>query len=63
MESLESKNTKENTKRDGKLLKKNFRNEKNDEREVYAIQPAESNKYLAEFFRSARRKDGEGYEP
>ena len=55
MESLESKNTKEKRKGDVKLLEACFRNEKSDERE--------SNKYLAEFIRSVRHKDGEDYEP
>ena len=40
-----------------------MRNEKNDEREVQDIEPAELNKHLAEFIRSVRRKDGEDYEP
>ena len=62
LESLENKNTKEKTKRDVKLLEEFSRKEKNDEREVN-IWPRESNKYLAEFIRSLRRKDGEGYEP
>ena len=35
MESLESKNRKERTKRDVKLLEEFFRNEKNDEREMH----------------------------
>ena len=61
MESLENKNTKEKTKRDVKLLEDFLENEKNDEREVLTIKPAESNKYLAEFFRSFRCKDGEDY--
>ena len=47
---LESKNTKEKTKRDVKLLEQFLRNEKNDQREVHTIQPAESNKYLASLF-------------
>jgi len=37
VESLESKNTKEKTKRDVKLLKEFLRNEKNDERKVHTI--------------------------
>ena len=37
VESLESKNTKEKTKRDVKLLEEFLRDEKNDEREVYTI--------------------------
>ena len=63
VESLENKNTKEKTKRDVKLLEEFLRNEKNDEREVQDIEPAELNKHLAEFIRSVRRKDGEDYEP
>ena len=35
MENLESKNTKERTKRDVKLLEEFLRNEKNDERKVH----------------------------
>ena len=62
VERLESKNTKERTKRDVKLLEKFLRNEKNDEREVHNMEPAESNKYLAEFIRSVRRENGEDYE-
>jgi len=63
VESLESKNTKEKTTRNVKLLEDFLKNEKNDEREVHTIKSAESNKYLAEFFRSFRYKDGEDYEP
>ncbi|XP_073250403.1 cholesterol 24-hydroxylase-like [Porites lutea] len=63
VESLENGNTKEKTKRDVKLLETFLRNEKNDEREVQDIEPAELNKHLAEFIRSVRRKDGEDYEP
>ena len=63
VESLENRNTKEKTKRDVKLLETFLRNEKNDEREVQDIEPAELNKHLAEFIRSVRRKDGEDYEP
>ena len=37
VESLESKNTKEKTKRDVKLLEEFLRNEMNDEREVHNI--------------------------
>jgi len=40
------------------MLEEFVRNEKNDEREVHAIKPAESNKYLTEFIRSVRRKGG-----
>jgi len=39
VESLESKNTKEKTKRDVQLLEEFLRNEKNDEREVHTITP------------------------
>ena len=46
-----------------KLLETFLRNEKNDEREVQDIEPAELNKHLAEFIRSVRCKDGEDYEP
>ena len=64
VESLENRNTKEKMKRDLKLLETFLRNEKNDEREVQDIEPAELlNKHLAEFIRSVRRKDGEDYEP
>ena len=63
VESLENRNTKEKTKRDVKLLETFLRNEKNDEREVQDIEPAELNKHLAEFIRSLRRKDGEDCEP
>ena len=58
-----NRNTKEKTKRDVKLLEMFLRNEKNDEREVQDIEPAELNKHLAEIIRSVRRKDGEDYEP
>ena len=44
VESLENRNTKEKTKRDVKLLETFLRNEKNDEREVHDIEPAELNK-------------------
>ena len=47
VESLENRNTKEKTKRDVKLLETFLRNEKNDEREVQDIEPAELNKHLA----------------
>ena len=63
VESLENKNTKEKTKRDVKLLEEFLRNEKNDEREVHTTEPAELNKYLAEFIHSVRSKDGEDYDP
>ena len=48
MESLENRNTKEKTKRDVKFLETFLRNEKNDEREVQDIEPAELNKHLAD---------------
>ena len=41
VESLENRNTKEKTKRDVKLLATFLRNDKNDEREVQDIEPAE----------------------
>ena len=63
VESLENKNTKEKTKRDVKLLEEFLRNEKNDEREVHTIEPAELNKYLAKFIHSVRLKDGGDYDP
>jgi len=63
VESLESKSTKEKTKRDVKLLEEFSRNEKNNEREVHTIKPAETNEYLTEFIRSVTRKGGEDYEP
>ena len=63
VESLENKNAKEKTKRDVKLLEMFLRNEKDDEREVQDIEPAELSKHLAEFICSVRRKDGEDYEP
>ena len=46
VESLENRNTKEKTKRDVKLLETFLRNEKNDERDVQDIEPAELNKHL-----------------
>ena len=58
-----AKTTKEKTKRDVKLLEEFLRNEKNDEREVHTIEPAELNKYLVEFIHSVRHKDREGYDP
>ena len=42
-----------------KLLEKFLRNEKNDERKVHTIEPAEINKFLTEFIRSVICKDGE----
>ena len=42
---------------------KNFKKEKNEERKVHTIASAELNKFLEEFIRSVRRKDGEDYEP
>lgn len=61
--SLENKNTKEKTKRDVKLLEKILRNENSNEREVPNIDSVELNKYLADFIRSVRRKDGEDNKP
>ena len=64
VESRESKKQKRRRlKRNVKLLEEVLRNEKSDEREVQTIKPAEPNKYLAEFIRSVRHKDGEDYEP
>jgi len=57
VESMENRNTREKTKRDVQLLEEFLRMEKNEEREVHTIAPAELNKYLAEFIRSVRRKD------
>ena len=62
VESLEN-NTKEKTKWDVKLLETFLRNEKNNEREVQNIEPAELNKHLADLIRSVRRKDEEDYQP
>ena len=56
VESLENKNTQGKTKRDVKIL-----NEKKEERELSAITPEDLNRYLAEFIRSVRRKDGGEY--
>ena len=50
VESLEKRITKEKTKRDVKLLETFLRNEKNDEREVQDIEPAELNKHLSPLF-------------
>lgn len=55
MESLE--------KQEHELLETFLRNEKNGEREVQKIEPAEVKKHLADFIRSVRRKDGEDYKP
>ena len=63
MKSLKSKNKEEKKKRVVKLLEEFLCNEKNDERELHTMGPAESNKYLVEFNRSVRRKDREDYEP
>ena len=38
-------------------------NEKKEERELSAITPEDLDRYLAEFIRSVRRKDGGEYEP
>ena len=51
VESLESKNAKEKTKREVKLLE-----------EFLSNRCTESNEYLAEFTCTFRRKDGEDYE-
>ena len=63
VESLESKSTKEQTKREVNLLEKVLRNEESDEREVQNIELTKLNKHLADCIRSVRRKDGEDYEP
>ena len=62
VESLQNKSTKEKTERDVKLLKK-YLAAQNEEREVSDINPQELDRYLANFIRSVRRKDGEDYEP
>ena len=62
VDSLENKNTKEKTERDVRLLK-TFLSSQNEERELHEIPPQELDKYLAEFIRSVRRKDGADYEP
>ena len=63
VESLENKNTQGKTKRDVKLLNDLLRGEKKEERELSAITPEDLDRYLAEFIRSVRRKDGGEYEP
>ena len=64
VESLENKNTQGKTKRDVKLLNDFLRGEKKKEkRELSAITPEDLDRYLAEFIRSVRRKDGGEYEP
>ena len=63
VESLENKNTQGKTKRDVKLLNDFLRGEKKEERELSAITPEDLDRYLAEFIRSVRRKDGGEYEP
>ena len=62
VESLENKNTQGKTKRDIKLLNYFLRGEKKEERELSAITPEDLDKYLAEFIRSVRCKDGGEYE-
>ena len=63
VESLENKNTQGKTKRDVKPLNDFLRGEKKEERELSAITPEDLDRYLAEFIRSVRRKDGGEYEP
>ena len=63
VESLENKNTQGKTKGDVKLLNDFLRGEKKEERELSAITPEDLDRYLAEFIRSVRRKDGGEYEP
>jgi len=60
---MENRNTGEKTKPHVQQFEEVLRMEKNKEREVHMIAPAELNKCLAEFIRSVRRKDGEDYEP
>ena len=48
---------------DVKLLNDFLRGEKKEERELSAITPEDLDRYLAEFIRSVRRKDGGEYEP
>ena len=59
VESLENENTQGKTKRDVELLNDFLRGEKKEERELSAITPEDLDRYLAEFIRSVRRKDGE----
>ena len=63
VESLENKNTQGKTKRDVRLLNDFLRGEKKEERELSAITPEDLDRYLTEFIRSVRRKDGGEYEP
>ena len=64
VESMESRNTNQKIKRDVQLFEDFLRKEtENDLRKVHAIAPAELNKYLSEFIRCVRRKDGKDYEP
>ena len=63
VESLENKNTQGKTKRDVKLLNDFLRGEKKEERELSAVTPEDLDRYLAEFIRSVRCKDGGEYEP
>ena len=60
-----NRNTREKKKAkpDVGLFEELLREEKNEKRKVHTIAPAELNKFLAEFIRSVRRKDGEVYEP
>ena len=58
----QNKNTKEKTERDVRFLKK-YLSAQNEQREVQEINPQELDRYLADFIRSVRRKDGEDYEP
>ena len=62
VEIVDDRNTRKKTKQDVQLFEESLRIEKNEEREVHTIAPAELNKYLAEFIRSVRHKD-EDYEP
>ena len=62
VEGQQNKSTKEKTERDVRLLKK-YLSAQNEQREVQEINPQELDRYLADFIRSVRGKDGEDYEP
>ena len=53
----------ESLRRDVKLLNDFLRGEKKEERELSAVTPEDLDRYLAEFIRSVRRKDGGECEP
>ena len=58
VKSMENGNTREKTKRDVQLFEESLRVENNEDRVLQTMSPAELNKYLAEFIRSVKRKDG-----